>query len=146
MTRPDEIRVGDAEREALTSALHDHYAAGRLTRDELDERLNAALTSKTRGDLREIVRDLPGPSGIAELDPKGAHPYARNHHMDWGHRHHPAWGRGPRFPVFPLLVGLFFLVAFTAGAGAAFFTVLQVALLFWVVRAVFVAARLRRAR
>ena len=33
-----ELRIGDAEREAAVTALGEHYAAGRLTKDEYDER------------------------------------------------------------------------------------------------------------
>ncbi len=32
------MRVGDAEREAVASQLREHYADGRLTLDELNER------------------------------------------------------------------------------------------------------------
>jgi hypothetical protein len=52
-------RVSDAEREATASELREHYAAGRLTLDELNERLNEAFAAKTRGDLTAVVRDLP---------------------------------------------------------------------------------------
>jgi hypothetical protein len=53
------IRVGDAEREATASQLRDHYADGRLTLDELNERLDQAFTAKTRADLNAVMRDLP---------------------------------------------------------------------------------------
>ena len=33
------LRIGDAEREAAAQALGEHYAVGRLTRDEYDESL-----------------------------------------------------------------------------------------------------------
>ncbi len=57
---PERLRVGDAERDEVTSALHEHFAQGRLDREELDERLTATLSARTAGDLREVVRDLPG--------------------------------------------------------------------------------------
>ena len=41
------MRASDAEREAVTARLRDHYAEGRLTNDELDERVSAALSAKT---------------------------------------------------------------------------------------------------
>jgi hypothetical protein len=53
------MRVSDAEREATASELREHYAAGRLTLDELNERVNEAFAAKTRGDLTAVVRDLP---------------------------------------------------------------------------------------
>jgi Domain of unknown function (DUF1707) len=53
------IRVGDAEREETASQLRDHYADGRLTLDELNERLDEAFAAKTRADLNGVLRDLP---------------------------------------------------------------------------------------
>jgi len=54
-----EMRVGDAEREATAAELREHYASGRLTLDELDERVDKAFAAKTRGDLDALMRDLP---------------------------------------------------------------------------------------
>jgi hypothetical protein len=54
-----EMRVGDAEREATAAELREHYASGRLTLEELNERLDKALAAKTRGDLDALMRDLP---------------------------------------------------------------------------------------
>jgi hypothetical protein len=53
------MRVSDAEREATAAELREHYAAGRLTLDELNERVNEAFAAKTRGDLGAITHDLP---------------------------------------------------------------------------------------
>ncbi|HLI39533.1 MAG TPA: DUF1707 domain-containing protein [Streptosporangiaceae bacterium] len=53
------MRVGDAEREAVASQLREHYATGRLTLDELNERLDQAFAAKTRFDLAAVTRDLP---------------------------------------------------------------------------------------
>jgi DNA-binding PadR family transcriptional regulator len=55
----DCIRTSDADRERVTARLRDHYAEGRLTHAELDERMTAALTARTFGDLRKIMADLP---------------------------------------------------------------------------------------
>ncbi|WP_131742283.1 DUF1707 SHOCT-like domain-containing protein [Actinomadura roseirufa] len=68
MIPQDDIRVGDAERDAVMVALHEHFAEGRLDRGELDERLGTVLSARTRGDLRTVVRDLPGPSGLPEAE------------------------------------------------------------------------------
>lgn len=54
-----EIRIGDAERDVVISRLGDHYAAGRLDRDELDERMDKATKAKTGAQLSELLRDLP---------------------------------------------------------------------------------------
>ncbi|HUA30142.1 MAG TPA: DUF1707 domain-containing protein, partial [Streptosporangiaceae bacterium] len=40
-TGPD-LRIGDAEREAAAASLREHYAQGRLTLEEFNERLDAA--------------------------------------------------------------------------------------------------------
>jgi len=55
----DRIRTSDADRDRATARLRDHYAEGRLTHAELDERMTAALTARTFGDLRKIMADLP---------------------------------------------------------------------------------------
>ena len=54
-----EMRVSDAEREAAAAELREHFASGRLDQEELDERLSAALTARTRGDLDALFADLP---------------------------------------------------------------------------------------
>lgn len=58
----DHIRVSDGDRERATARLCDHFAEGRLTREELDERITAALTATTAGDLRRVTADLPEPA------------------------------------------------------------------------------------
>ncbi|MFG1709913.1 DUF1707 domain-containing protein [Nonomuraea sp. M3C6] len=56
----NDLRIGDAEREQTMAALREHFAQGRLTHEELDERLDRALASKTARDLAQITADLPG--------------------------------------------------------------------------------------
>lgn len=58
--RPDELRIGDAERERAQAMLADHYAAGRLDHDEYSERLDRIWSAKTQGDLAPVFGDLPG--------------------------------------------------------------------------------------
>ncbi|MCK2217518.1 DUF1707 domain-containing protein [Actinomadura sp. ATCC 31491] len=57
----NDLRIGDAEREQTMEALREHFAQGRLTREELDERLDHALAAKTGRDLAQVTADLPGP-------------------------------------------------------------------------------------
>ena len=59
MTEGFNVRVGDADREAVAAQLRDHYADGRLTLDELNERLDQAFGAKTKSDLTTVMRDLP---------------------------------------------------------------------------------------
>ena len=53
------VRIGDADREAIAAQLREHYADGRLTLDELNERLDQMFAAKTRADLNVVLRDLP---------------------------------------------------------------------------------------
>lgn len=55
----DPRRIGDAERDVVVTALHAHFAAGRLDRCEMDDRLTRALAAKTLGELRRLIMDLP---------------------------------------------------------------------------------------
>jgi Domain of unknown function (DUF1707) len=57
---PHALRIGDAERDAAAADLGEHYAAGRLSLDELNERLDAVFSSKTLGQLTRVMADLPG--------------------------------------------------------------------------------------
>lgn len=57
-TGPD-LRVGDAERDATVVALCEHFAQGRLTTEELNGRLEAALAAITRGEMSLAICDLP---------------------------------------------------------------------------------------
>jgi Domain of unknown function (DUF1707) len=53
------VRVGDADREAIAAQLREHYADGRLTLEELNERLDQTFAAKTKDDLNTVMRDLP---------------------------------------------------------------------------------------
>jgi hypothetical protein len=59
MATDDPIRASDADREVVVDTLREAFTAGRLTLDEFDERMAAAWTSKTWGDLRQLTTDLP---------------------------------------------------------------------------------------
>ena len=55
------VRIGDVERDRAISTLSDHFAAGRLTREELDERVDQAMAARFDADLRPLFADLPRP-------------------------------------------------------------------------------------
>ncbi|MEV5413721.1 DUF1707 domain-containing protein [Thermopolyspora sp. NPDC052614] len=57
--RSSELRVSHAEREEVVERLKKAAADGRIDLDELDERLDRALTAKTYGDLEPLTADLP---------------------------------------------------------------------------------------
>jgi hypothetical protein len=52
-------RASDADRDRTAAALREHLAAGRLTIEEFDERLDKAYAAKTLGELDQIMTDLP---------------------------------------------------------------------------------------
>jgi len=54
------MRASDADRERVAEVLREAAGDGRLTMDELDERLGAAYAAKTYAELEPITHDLPG--------------------------------------------------------------------------------------
>lgn len=64
------VRASDADRDRVVEVLRDAAADGRLTTDEFDERLEAALSSRTLDELAVLTADLtsePGHSGAAAV-------------------------------------------------------------------------------
>ena len=59
MSDPSSLRVADADRERLADELREHMVAGRLTQDELEERLDTTYKAKTQADLDALRVDLP---------------------------------------------------------------------------------------
>lgn len=53
------MRASDAERDAVVTALGEHFQAGRLTADELDDRMGKALAARTVPELDDLTTDLP---------------------------------------------------------------------------------------
>lgn len=95
------VRIGDAERDAAVAALGDHFAAGRLTREELDERIDQAMVARFNSDLEPLFDDLP-----RSVPPPSTAPRPR-----------PALVRtGPPLPVLLLPLLLLVLVAVPAVA------------------------------
>ena len=90
------IRASDAEREAVAAELADHLKDGRLDLAEFDERMSQAMTARTRGDLDELLGDLPRRMVAPPAPPA----------------HRPGWP----FPLVPIL--MFALSIMLAGAVA----------------------------
>jgi hypothetical protein len=59
MAETSGLRISDQQREQAAQAIRDHYAAGRLTEDELNERLQAALEARTEPELNALLADMP---------------------------------------------------------------------------------------
>ena len=62
------LRIGDAERDAAMTQLREHFVAGRLTFDELTERIDSALTAKTQRQIDGLMADLPRPPKAARAE------------------------------------------------------------------------------
>ncbi|HEX9537364.1 MAG TPA: DUF1707 domain-containing protein [Streptosporangiaceae bacterium] len=120
----DRVRISDADREGATTRLRDHFAEGRLTPEELDERVTVALTARTAGDLRRIMADLPEPTSA--LPQAGTSPPTAVPRLALGRR-------GPR--ILPLTALALLGVLLIAGGGwpfiAFFQVVLVLALMMW---------------
>ena len=115
----DRMRISDSDRDQAAAQLRDCYAEGRLTAEELDERVTATLNARTAGDLRRVMADLPSPA-VVQPGPD-VPPYAA---QAWGLRRR----RGPR--VLPLVLLLLFAAILLPG-GWVFFALVKVFLLFW---------------
>ncbi len=75
-----ELRASDAERERVVAFLREHALLGRLTDDELEDRIGLAYASVTVGDLEKLIGDLPRasrPAPVAHAPRHHAHPRRR---------------------------------------------------------------------
>jgi hypothetical protein len=133
MVTGSNIRVGDVDREAVAGQLREHYADGRLSLDELNERLDQTFAAKTRADLNVVTRDLPAAPRPLTGMPQGAMPLTGSDANAWrdathgGYRSGPHAGPGfrrsffaaaaPLLTMFSLLMILGFLFLFGVGGG-----------------------------
>jgi uncharacterized protein DUF1707 len=137
MASADDLRVGDSEREAVAAELREHYAQGRLTMEDFQRRLDAAMTARTRGDLDLLIRDLPHamPSGTplpASTAGRGRH-HGRGSGYGYGGRRRSAFGRistllaalASLLIVFDFMAGLRFPLPGRLGILLAIFAVIR---------------------
>ena len=54
-----ELRASDAERERVVAFMREHALAGRLTDEELEDRIGLAYSAVSVGDLERLIADLP---------------------------------------------------------------------------------------
>jgi hypothetical protein len=118
----DQIRISDADREQVAARLREHFAEGRLTQDELDERITAVFSAKTAGDLRRVMADLPGPAPVPPPSWPSGPPWAGGPWMVYRRRR-------PR--ILPLALLALIAVLVLPGAGLAFLVFFKLLLLFW---------------
>jgi hypothetical protein len=60
MARRATLRASDADREQIAERLRRAAGEGRILAEELEERLEAAFSARTYGELDAVVADLPG--------------------------------------------------------------------------------------
>jgi hypothetical protein len=61
--RSGDLRASHEDRDRIVELLRVSAGDGRLSMDELDERVGAALTARTYGELEALVTDLPASPG-----------------------------------------------------------------------------------
>ncbi len=66
---PLEVRASDSDRETVVDELRQHHAVGRLTLEELEERVGTAYQARTAGELAQVLSDLPPPPPPAPPHP-----------------------------------------------------------------------------
>lgn len=71
---PRDLRVSDAEREHVGELLQRAVGQGMLSLGEFTERMDTVLAAKTRGDLNQVLVDLPGIEIRPEFRPQSATP------------------------------------------------------------------------
>ncbi len=61
MSQPPDprLRAGDGDRDAVAEQLREAHAEGRLTMEELDDRLGRTYAARTFADLAPLTADLP---------------------------------------------------------------------------------------
>jgi len=74
-----QLRAADADRDRVAGILGEAYTEGRLSKDEYDARLGAALSARTYADLDQVVTDLPAQPAMSGpvTGPVNAVPAAR---------------------------------------------------------------------
>lgn len=67
---PAELRASHEDRDRVVEVLRVAAGDGRLTADELDERLEVALAARTWGELAGLTADLPAAPAVSAAAPK----------------------------------------------------------------------------
>jgi hypothetical protein len=68
----EKLRASHADRDQVVELLRVAAGDGRLSAEELDDRLESALTARTYAELASLTADLPATPGAAVVPPGGA--------------------------------------------------------------------------
>jgi hypothetical protein len=116
MRRDGRLRASDDDREHVVQRLHTAATEGRLSSDELDERVHRALTALTYSDLDAVLDDLPAGRDPVRGDHSGGRsPVRRAEHRPAERRTVGAWALDA-VRANPLLLFVMIPVVATAGA------------------------------
>ena len=85
-----ELRASHEDRDRVVELLRVSAGDGRLTAEELDERLELAMTARTYGELAKLVADLPADGSVASAPAPRAKEVVR---IDCGSGHTTKEGR-----------------------------------------------------
>jgi hypothetical protein len=113
---PRRIRAGDADRDRVVAALQAHREAGRLTPDEFEERMEAALRAVYLDELPGLLADLPGDS-----DRGARHPYDQRPQDHPYEDHHPHQQRHWPFAPVAACVALILVIGSVAAVAHGHF-------------------------
>jgi len=70
-SRESGLRASDADRERVAELLRRHYGAGRLSEEDLSERVEAVYSARSVSDLETLTADLPSPGEPAPRGRRG---------------------------------------------------------------------------
>jgi hypothetical protein len=87
------LRASDADREQIVAVLQAATGDGRLTPEELDERLGLALTARTYDELATLITDLPTAraAGLGGTPPPAPKDLIRIHCSSGSAERHGRW-------------------------------------------------------
>jgi hypothetical protein len=100
-----QMKASDADRDQVVAALSEHFQAGRLTSEELDERTGHALAARTLNELDDLMTDLPAPQRARQAQAPAAASYGPGSHR--------------LVPIVPVLAAVAVLVL-VLGAGGGY--------------------------
>jgi Flp pilus assembly protein TadB len=146
----EKIRISDSDRERIATRLRDFFAEGRLTTEELDERITATLNAKTAGDLRQVMKDLPQASDTPSWSGQSSDgPTPSGPMPPWAAGRRGPWAMRRRYRVrlLPLILLTALVLLLVPGAGFVFSLIFKLVLAFWLVvmlAGLFAVVRFRR--
>ncbi|MET8847538.1 DUF1707 domain-containing protein [Amycolatopsis sp. NPDC004625] len=120
-TVPEGIRCSDAERERVRAALYAAAGEGRLTMDEVEDRLGRLEGFRYRHELASVTADLPAPEargleGWRQILAATGAALAAEFAVLRGRAPEPAPGRRRLLILLTVLAGLLVTAAIVAGA------------------------------